>query len=115
MTGGVGVVLGPVGPVLGSGMTGGVVWVHDAERRRVEDRLHKESVRAEAASEAELFELRALVEAHATETQSPLARALLADWANAAARFVKVAPVAAGAGTAQQTAQAGEPVVQLRT
>ncbi len=112
MTGGVGVVLGPVGPVLGSGMTGGVVWVHDAERKRVEERMHKESVRAESASAEELAGLRALIEAHATETQSPLARALLADWSAAAQRFVKVVPVAE---TTPVVATPPDALVQLRT
>ncbi|HEY7954756.1 MAG TPA: hypothetical protein VII38_05650, partial [Polyangia bacterium] len=97
MTGGVGVVLGPVGAVLGSGMTGGVVWVLAEERRSVEDRLHKESVQIAAASPEELASLRELVQAHLNETQSPRARALLADWDAAARRFVKVVPAAQAA------------------
>jgi glutamate synthase domain-containing protein 3 len=112
MTGGVGVVLGPVGPVLGSGMTGGTVWVHEADRKRIEERLHKESVQAQTGTAEELDELRALVEAHATETQSPLAKALLADWAAASARFLKIVPVPAAAPAVAAPAEA---VVQLRT
>jgi glutamate synthase domain-containing protein 2/glutamate synthase domain-containing protein 3 len=91
MTGGVGVVLGPVGSVVGSGMTGGVVYLYD-ERGGAEGQLHRESVRVEPAGPADLDELRALVAEHAAATSSPRARALLADWEAAARRFLKVVP-----------------------
>ncbi len=91
MTGGVGVVLGPVGSVVGSGMTGGVVYLYD-ERGESEGKLHKESVRVGAASAEELATLRALVEEHAQLTGSPRAKALIADWESAARRFLKIVP-----------------------
>jgi glutamate synthase domain-containing protein 2/glutamate synthase domain-containing protein 1/glutamate synthase domain-containing protein 3 len=90
MTGGVAVVLGPIGPVVGSGMTGGVVWLHDGQ----ESRLHKESVRIVPAGDEELSELRTLVQAHFDLTGSARARSLLAHWDVAAHRFVKVVPAA---------------------
>jgi glutamate synthase (NADPH/NADH) large chain len=71
-------------------MTGGVVWLYDADG----ERLHKESVRAVIATPEDLESLRALVEEHATETGSPRARALLADWDHAKLRFIKVIPAA---------------------
>jgi glutamate synthase (ferredoxin) len=99
MTGGIGVVLGPVGAVVGSGMTGGTVWLCDgddaARSEAVIDRLHKESVRAVIATPEDLFALRALIEEHEKETGSPRARALLADWDQAKLRFVKVIPAVA--------------------
>jgi glutamate synthase domain-containing protein 3 len=116
MTGGVGVVLGPVGAVVGSGMTGGVVWIYDeavaSPSPSTEGRLHRESVRAAPASEADLAELRQLVEAHARETGSPRAQALLADWDGASRRFVKVVPVAE-TPAAEPVAPPDQPLVQL--
>jgi glutamate synthase domain-containing protein 2/glutamate synthase domain-containing protein 1/glutamate synthase domain-containing protein 3 len=113
MTGGVGVVLGPVGAVVGSGMTGGVVWIYDENGQAgapgaAEDRLHKESVRSAVPSAEDLAELRALVEEHAAQTKSPRARALLADWDAAQKRFVKVVPVV-------EEAAAPQPVVSQPT
>ncbi len=112
MTGGVGVVLGPVGPVLGSGMTGGVVWIYDTDST-VENRLHKESVKLAVASPDDLAGLRALVEAHVTETHSPQARALLDDWASASKRFVKIVTAIAGAPVSAEPAVPDLSLVQL--
>src|SRR4029079_47110 len=72
MTGGIGVVLGPVGAVIGSGMTGGLVWIYDENGQlgapgAVEERLHKESVRSAVPTAADLLQLRALVEEHAKQ------------------------------------------------
>jgi glutamate synthase (ferredoxin) len=108
MTGGVGVVLGPVGAVVGSGMTGGVVWIYDQDAAA---RLHRESVRTADASEADFAALRALVEAHAAATGSPRARAILDDWPAAQHRFVKIVP--APSGDAQQPVSPPDALVQL--
>jgi glutamate synthase (NADPH/NADH) large chain len=99
MTGGVGVVLGPVGAVVGSGMTGGVVWLYDGESQAgsAGDRLHKESVSKAAPTAEDLAALRGLVEEHARQTGSRRASALLADWDSARLRFVKVVPSGADA------------------
>ncbi len=98
MTGGVGVVLGPVGAVIGSGMTGGVVWLHDDDASRgVIERLHKESVRTAIATLEDLAALKTLVEEHLAQTGSPRAAAILADWEQARLRFVKVIPAVADA------------------
>jgi glutamate synthase domain-containing protein 3 len=119
MTGGVGVVLGPVGAVIGSGMTGGVVWIYDPAGQRdeagsVEERLHKESVRSAVPEAADLEALRALVEAHAAETSSPRARALLEGWAEAQTRFVKVVPIGAAQPVAAPVEGVRDPsLVQL--
>jgi glutamate synthase domain-containing protein 2/glutamate synthase domain-containing protein 1/glutamate synthase domain-containing protein 3 len=113
MTGGVGVVLGPVGSVIGSGMTGGVVWIHEEHAGSVDERLHKESVRAAAATPDELRELKALVQAHLEETGSPRARALLDDWLVSAHRFVKIVPVEAAAAAQPPPLQADPSLVTL--
>jgi len=92
MTGGVAVVLGRTGRNFGAGMSGGVAYVYD-EDGNFEAHCNPGMVgvtRLEGGVDEEL--LRALVERHVQVTGSPLAGALLEDWALAATRFVKVEP-----------------------
>jgi glutamate synthase domain-containing protein 3 len=89
MTGGVGAVLGPVGPVVASGMTGGVLYLVIEEH--LEDRVHPDAVLG-ALDAGDEDALRALIEEHARETRSPRAAALLDDWSAARRRFTKVTP-----------------------
>jgi glutamate synthase (NADPH/NADH) large chain len=88
MTGGVGVVLGPTGPVVASGMTGGTVYLSNDDGLAAR-RVHPDA-RVEALGADDVETLHALVADFATATGSPRAAALLADWPAAAARFVKV-------------------------
>jgi glutamate synthase domain-containing protein 2/glutamate synthase domain-containing protein 1/glutamate synthase domain-containing protein 3 len=88
MTGGVGVVLGPVGVVVGSGLTGGALYILD-EAGDLSARVHA-SLRVAPLDDSDAAALRALVEGHARETGSPKARALLERWDEARARFRKV-------------------------
>ncbi len=94
MTGGRVVVLGPTGRNFAAGMSGGVAMVLDVDGQFVARRVNTETVDllpvARGSAEAEA--LRQLVEAHARETDSPVARALLADWPAAVGRFVQVFP-----------------------
>ena len=92
MTGGEVVILGAVGANFAAGMTGGMVWVFD-EDDRFRDRLNPDSV-APLAVESAFWEVRlkALVEAHAVETASPLARDLLSEWPRALQKFVQLCP-----------------------
>ena len=92
MTGGMGVVLGPIGPVIGSGMTGGIVWIYD-QAREIENRLHAESVQVVSAASEQLEELQRIVAVHADSTGSPRARAILDDWSRASKHFVCIAPI----------------------
>jgi len=93
MTGGTAVILGKVGRNLGAGMSGGTAYVLDLRSERV-------NAAALAAGELTLGSLdaedativRHLVELHLEETDSPHARALLADWEQAVARFTRVLP-----------------------
>ena len=88
MTGGTGVVLGEIGAVVGSGMTGGVLWLRGETRSR----LHSASVAIDPASSEDLLGLRLLIEEHQRRTGSTLAAELLRDWEAAQSRFVKVVP-----------------------
>ena len=74
MTGGVVLVLGPLGLNFGSGMTGGLAYVMRAE---AEDVLHREFVAlADVEAEEQLW-LRRVLEAHQHLTASPRAARLL--------------------------------------
>jgi len=74
MTGGVVLVLGPLGLNFGSGMTGGLAYVLRAE---AEDVLHKEFVRLEEVEAAEEAWLRRTLQEHGNFTRSPRAARLL--------------------------------------
>jgi glutamate synthase domain-containing protein 3 len=91
MTGGVVVVLGPVGLNLGAGMTGGVAYVHDPAAS-LPALVNHELVEAHRPDEAQLEVLRGLIERHADVTASSRARSLLAQWESAASAFWRVAP-----------------------
>jgi glutamate synthase (ferredoxin) len=92
MTGGVAVVLGPTGRNFGAGMSGGVAYVYD-EDGTFSERCNPGMVGVTPVADGVDEELlRALVERHVELTGSPLAAALLARWAEALARFVKVEP-----------------------
>ena len=88
MTGGRVVVLGPTGRNFAAGMSGGVAYVLDLDERRVNEELVELSpVSGDAADELET-----VVRRHLEETESPVATALLDDWAAALPRFTQVMP-----------------------
>jgi glutamate synthase domain-containing protein 2/glutamate synthase domain-containing protein 1/glutamate synthase domain-containing protein 3 len=89
MTGGVGVVLGPIGAVVGSGLTGGVVYLLDDGS--VAAKVHADAVATKLDASDE-DALRALIERHLRETGSTRAAALLESWLSAKSRFVKLTP-----------------------
>ncbi|MDQ1408051.1 MAG: hypothetical protein QOG55_3680, partial [Acidobacteriaceae bacterium] len=74
MTGGVAVILGPLGVNFGSGMTGGLAYVLRSE---VEDVLHREFVTLAEIDAAEETSLRHVIEEHIYFTGSPRAAKLL--------------------------------------
>lgn len=88
MTGGVVVVLGATGRNFAAGMSGGVAFVLDLDQRRV----NPDMVELEPLTEEDRDLVHSLVSAHQEETGSPVAEALLADWAGTLDRFVKVMP-----------------------
>ncbi len=94
MTGGVVVVLGPVGMNFGAGMTGGAAYV--LAQPALEKRLNRDSVRASTLAPADAPALRQLLERHYEETGSPVAAGVLMNFDGALRRFRKVSPRAAG-------------------
>ena len=93
MTGGRVVVLGSTGRNFGAGMSGGIayVWNQDGEFQR---QCNMETFELEKVSAAEdILELKALIANHYKYTDSPVARAILDNWAHTLSQFVKVMPV----------------------
>jgi glutamate synthase domain-containing protein 3 len=94
MTGGIVVVLGPVGRNFGAGMSAGVAFVYDPEDRYLRSRLNQQLVdaqRLERQSEEETI-LKNLISEHFHYTHSPRAEWILSHWEGAVEGFFKVAP-----------------------
>ncbi|MBB2987789.1 glutamate synthase large subunit [Terracoccus luteus] len=88
MTGGIAVVLGPTGRNFAAGMSGGVAYVLDLRAERV----NTEMVDLSGLRTDDEDVLRGLLGEHARWTGSPVAQALLDDWASARERFTLVLP-----------------------
>jgi glutamate synthase (NADPH/NADH) large chain len=88
MTGGTVVVLGPTGRNFAAGMSGGRAYVLDLDS----DLVNRELVDLDPLTAETAEELHDLVSRHFTETGSPVAEKLLADWEAAANRFTAVVP-----------------------
>ncbi|HXW31545.1 MAG TPA: glutamate synthase large subunit, partial [Acidimicrobiales bacterium] len=91
MTGGRVVVLGRTGRNFGAGMSGGVAFVFDPDRR-FGPLVNTELVELEPLDEEDRHFVLDMVERHAQETDSALARRLLESWGRSVADFVKVMP-----------------------
>ncbi len=88
MTGGRVVILGRTGRNAAAGMSGGVAYLLDADR----DRVNTELVDIEELGEDEVIWLGEVVADHERYTGSPTASALLADWPDSARRFLRLMP-----------------------
>jgi glutamate synthase (NADPH/NADH) large chain len=91
MTGGRVVVLGPTGRNFAAGMSGGIAFVYDPDRRFI-DRVNLELVEVEPLGPDDVEWYEAVVARHAQETGSTVAARLLADFSAAVADTVKVMP-----------------------
>jgi len=92
MTGGIAVILGPVGENFGAGMSGGMAFLYDPENR-FPAQANPDSIiwqRLETAHWDGV--VRALIETHAAETQSRFAEQLLNDWERESGHFWHVVP-----------------------
>jgi len=93
MTGGVVVVLGPVGRNFAAGMSGGTAYVFD-QTQTLRAKTNLEMVELESVvDESDLWLLYSLVEDHVRFTGSSLGRRLLDNWEHLISKFVKVMPV----------------------
>jgi hypothetical protein len=92
MTGGRVVVLGPTGRNFAAGMSGGVAYVYDPEDRFLEN-CNLEMVELETVEdEADVAELRRLIERHLSYTGSEVAERILNAWDVTLGHFTKVMP-----------------------
>ncbi|MEZ4619929.1 MAG: hypothetical protein R2867_31115 [Caldilineaceae bacterium] len=92
MTGGKVVVLGRTGRNFAAGMSGGIAYVLDDEGTFAK-RCNQEMIDLESLTDAaEIAELQRMIQTHADYTESAVAKGLLADWAGATTKFVKVIP-----------------------
>ncbi len=95
MTGGVVMFLGPVGRNFGAGMTGGVAYVWDPDGA-LNACVSDSAPSMRRPSEADSSRMRELIEEHLEMTGSPVASAVLGDWARASGRFWVLRGGAAG-------------------
>ncbi len=92
MTGGVVVILGPVGGNFGAGFTGGVAFVYD-EDETFEKRINPDTLSWQRVPTGYWADhVRGLVSEHVGETQSRFAAMLLNDWDRVLPRFWMVVP-----------------------
>ena len=107
MTGGRVVILGPTGRNFAAGMSGGIAYVYDKDRR-FEGRCNLELVDLESLAEEDDEELKALISEHAQRTGSLVARNVLASWERSRERFIKVMPRDYKRVLAEREAAAGQ-------
>ncbi len=93
MTNGTVIVLGKTGRNFAAGMSGGLAYVYDGRGDFAVRRCNKASVDLEPlVLEADVEQVRALMERHRDLTGSPRAAWILEHWADAQPRFIKVFP-----------------------
>ncbi|HEV7555836.1 MAG TPA: glutamate synthase-related protein, partial [Kofleriaceae bacterium] len=93
MTGGVVVVLGPIGKNFAAGMSGGVAFVFDPSQA-ARPHMNLDMVELESlVDESDLWLVYSLIEDHVRFTASALGRRVLDNWEHLVARFTKVMPV----------------------
>ena len=93
MTGGAVVILGATGRNFAAGMSGGVAFVFDKDKRFA-TRVNRELVELESLiDESDLWLVHGLIDDHVRLTGSTLGRKLLDNWELMVPRFVKVMPV----------------------
>ena len=110
MTGGRVVVLGPTGRNFAAGMSGGIAYVYDVDRRFA-GRCNPELVEHEELTDEDADEVKALITEHAQRTGSLVARNVLASWERRARalRQGDAARLQAGAASEQRRARRGQP------
>jgi len=91
-TGGVAVILGPIGMNFGAGMTGGMAYLYDPDGISSEQVNMESLVLGRVSSAYWEDELKTLIEEHLAETRSPLAANILLHWDVEKVNFLQVCP-----------------------
>ena len=92
MTGGSVVVLGPTGRNFAAGMSGGIAYIWDKDGKFSKNCNMGMVELFPVEGRDDIFELKALIEAHATTTSSSVAKDILKNWNDVLPQFVKVYP-----------------------
>jgi glutamate synthase (NADPH) large chain len=92
MTGGIAVILGPVGDNFGAGMTGGMAFVYDAAGDFADHVNHENVLINRLDSNHWETVLMELIEEHQSETHSRWAMTILLNWQAKRGRFWQVVP-----------------------
>src|SRR5690606_27518470 len=92
MTGGIAVILGPVGRNFGAGMSGGIAYILDLETTFAKHCNGEALNLLPVQGEKDIRALRSLIENHYNATLSPLAQNILEDWEEYLPKFIKVFP-----------------------
>lgn len=93
MTGGIAVILGGTGRNVAAGMSGGTAYVLDLDPAQVNAAaLASGTIDLAEPDPADITELRAILEEHLAETDSPVAAELLAEPQALAGRFTRILP-----------------------
>ena len=88
MTGGRVLILGPSGRNLAAGMSGGIAFVHDLDR----DKVNMAMVKLMRPDPDDLAWLKDAITKHAELTGSAIGASILADWPRRCLAFTKVMP-----------------------
>ena len=92
MTGGVAVILGDVGRNFGAGMSGGLAYVYDPDKK-FSKKCNKQGLNLDPVTiKKDINDLRQLIENHYNATLSPLAQHILEKWESSLNHFVRVFP-----------------------
>lgn len=87
------VILGDTGVNFGAGMSGGIAYVYDPEQE-FDSRCNLDMVDLELVTdEADITELKVMIERHLGYTGSAKARGILEDWETRLPHFLKVFPM----------------------
>jgi glutamate synthase (NADPH/NADH) large chain len=92
MTGGKVIVLGKTGRNFAAGMSGGIAYVYDPEKKFTNGLCNMETIEFETISREDAIDLKTTIERHVLYTESRRGTALLADWNVSIQNFVKVMP-----------------------
>ena len=93
MTGGKVVVLGKTGRNFAAGMSGGIAYVYDPDKKFINGLCNTDTIEFETMEADELNELKNLITSHFKYTSSIKASIILEDWDKTKKHFVKVMPV----------------------
>jgi len=91
MTGGLVLILGPVGRNFAAGMSGGVACVYD-QKQQLQARCATTELNFNVPDQSMAQQIRSLLRDHVKHTGSPLAKEVLSNWSIVRQQFVQVVP-----------------------